>query len=116
MKFYIKNIPPKCKLKNTYPNLKYLNLGDIELDLNKNFTSKPITDKGLSAIAQSCHKLEYLNREFTEISICNIIYSCPMLKHLDLSFCKITDFTIGQIARLCLNLKYLDLEGCGNIR
>jgi Leucine Rich repeat len=98
-------------IADSYPNLKYLNLGDTELDLNKTFTSKPIADKGLSAIAQSCHKLEYLNisyrRELTEISICNIIYSCPMLQHLDLSFCNITDFTIGQIARLCLNLKYL---------
>ncbi|GET02682.1 hypothetical protein GLOIN_2v1787560 [Rhizophagus clarus] len=68
---------------DSYPNLKYLNLNDTELDLNKTFTFKPIADKDLSAIAH---------------------------------FCNITDFTIEQIACLYLNLKYLDLEGCSNIR
>ena len=53
--------------------------------------------------------------EFSEISICNIIRSCPRLQQLDLSYCVITDITIEEIARSCLNLKYLDLEGCYNI-
>ncbi|PKY54962.1 hypothetical protein RhiirA4_474097 [Rhizophagus irregularis] len=62
---------------------------------------------------------EYLNifirKEFSEISICNVIRSCPRLQQLDLSYCEITDITIKEIARSCLNLKYLDLEGCYNI-
>ena len=68
---------------------------------------------------RSCHKLEYLNisyrTEFTEISICNIIHSCPDLQHLNLTFCEITDITIKEIAKSCLNLKYLDLKECYNV-
>jgi hypothetical protein len=48
-------------------------------------------------------------------SICNVIRSCPRLQQLDLSFCQITDITIKEIAGSCLNLKYLNLEGCNNI-
>ncbi|PKB92671.1 hypothetical protein RhiirA5_443829, partial [Rhizophagus irregularis] len=73
-------------------------------------------DIGLTAIAELCHKLEYLNisnhTEFSEQSICNIIRSCPRLQHLYLGFCEITDITIKEIARSCLNIKYLNLEGC----
>ncbi|GBB90266.1 hypothetical protein RclHR1_17160006 [Rhizophagus clarus] len=46
----------------------------------------------------------------TETSICNAIHSCPNLQHLNLSFCGITDVTIKEISRLCLYLKYLNLE------
>ncbi|UZO24964.1 uncharacterized protein OCT59_017255 [Rhizophagus irregularis] len=42
-------------------------------------------------------------------------YNYNMLQQLDLSYCEITDITIKEIARSCLNLKYLDLEGCYNI-
>ncbi len=52
---------------------------------------------------------------FSEIIICNVICSCPRLQQLDLSYCEITDITIEEIARSCLNLKYLNLEGCNNI-
>ncbi|RGB37789.1 hypothetical protein C1646_756416 [Rhizophagus diaphanus] len=76
-------------------------------------------DKGLCAIAQSYHKLEYLNisrcTEFSKILICNVISSCPRLQHLDLSFCRITDITIKEIAGSSLNLKCLDLEVYCNI-
>ncbi|GET63771.1 hypothetical protein GLOIN_2v1786061 [Rhizophagus irregularis DAOM 181602=DAOM 197198] len=74
---------------------------------------------GLWRIVKSCHRLEYLNisnrREYSETSICNVIRSCPRLQQLDLSFCQITDITIKEIAGSCLNLKYLNLEGCNNI-
>src|SRR5436190_22950991 len=53
--------------------------------------------------------------EFSEISICNVIHSCPRLQQLDLGFCKITDVTIKEIVSSCLNLKYLDLKGCYKI-
>src|SRR5438477_3495299 len=50
------------------------------------FHAREVDDLGLWKIARSCHKLEYLNisyrTEFTEISICNIIHSCPDLQHL----------------------------------
>src|SRR5438034_1818185 len=76
-------------------------------------------DKGLCAIANSCHKLEYLNisnrTEFSEISTCNVIRSCPRLQQLDLGFCGISDITIEEIARSCPNLKYLNLRGCYKI-
>src|SRR5947199_7797681 len=100
-------------IAESYPNLEYLNISN----LGGGFRSE--NDIGLTAIANSCHKLECLNiskhTEFSEISICNIIRSCPKLRQLDLSYCVITDITIEEIARSCLNLKYLDLEGCYNI-
>ncbi|CAI2198117.1 8413_t:CDS:1, partial [Funneliformis geosporum] len=73
----------------------------------------------LTAIADSCHKLECLNisncTEFSEISICNIIRSCLRLQQFDIFFCEITDIIIKEIARSYLNLKYLNLEGYDNI-
>ncbi|RGB31871.1 hypothetical protein C1646_763603 [Rhizophagus diaphanus] len=64
---------------------------------------------GLTAIAELCYKLEYLNisnhTEFSEQSICNIICSCSRLQHLYLGFYEITDITIKEIARSCLNIK-----------
>ncbi|PKK59560.1 hypothetical protein RhiirC2_857296 [Rhizophagus irregularis] len=101
-------------IAESYPNLEYLNISA----LRNIFRSK--NDKGLTAIADSCHKLECLNisnrTEFSEISICNVIRSCPSLQQLNLSYCKITDITIEEIARSCPNLKYLNLRGCYIIR
>ena len=100
-------------IAESYPNLEYLNISALP----GSFRSE--NDIGLSAIAQSCHKLEYLNisirKEFSEISICNVIRSYPRFQQLDLSYCVITDITIEEIARSYLNLKYFDLEGCYNI-
>ncbi|RGB23807.1 hypothetical protein C1646_773979 [Rhizophagus diaphanus] len=104
------------RIAESYPNLKYLNLQKNEY-VSSNMGI--ITGEGLFAIARSCHKLEYLNishrTDICELSICKVICSCPRLQHLSLSFCKITDITIKEIASSCFNLKYLDLEGCGNI-
>src|ERR1041384_3110832 len=104
------------RIAESYSNLKYLNL---QKDMYVSCNMGIITGKGLYAIARSCHKLEYLNishrTDICEQSICNVIRSCPRLQHLSLSFCKITDITIKEIASSCFNLKYLDLEGCGNI-
>jgi len=104
------------RIAESYPNLKYLNLQKNEY-VSSNMGI--ITGEGLFAIARSCHKLEYLNishrTDICELSICNVIRSCPGLQHLSLSFCKITDITIKEIAGSCLNLKYLNLEGCNNI-
>ena len=78
-----------------------------------------ITGEGLYAIARSCHKLEYLNISHrTDIcgqSICNVIRSCSRFQQLDLSFIKLPDVTIEEIASSCLNLKYLNLKGCYKI-
>src|SRR6266498_3338704 len=96
-------------IAKSYPNLKYLNISN----LREEFRSK--NDIGLTAITNSCHKLECLNiskyTEFSEISIYNVIRSCPRLQHLDLSFSEISDITIEKIARSCSNLKYLNLRG-----
>ena len=93
----------------SYSNLKYLNISAL---YNRFW---PKNDIDLTAIANSCHKLEYLNisnrTEFSEISIYNVIRSCPRLQHLDLSFSEISDITIEKIARSCSNLKYLNLRG-----
>ncbi len=104
------------RIAESYPNLKYLNLQKDEyVSCNMGI----ITGEGLYAIARSCHKLEYLNISHrTDIcgqSICNVIRSCPRLQQLDLSYCKFTDVTIKEIASSCLNLKYLNLEGCYKI-
>src|SRR2546421_8813823 len=106
-------------IAGSYPNLKYLNLCN---DQSGNYVSlrvREVHDLGLWKIAQSCHKLEYLNisyrTEILEPSICNIIRSCPKLQHLSLRFCEISDMTIKEIACSCLNLKYLDLKECENI-
>ena len=100
-------------IAKSYPNLEYLNVSV----LRGGFKSE--NDIGLFAIAESYHRLEYLNisnrTEFSEISISNIIRSCPRLQHLDLSFCKISNITIKEIARSCLNLKFLNLRGCYNV-
>ena len=103
-------------IAESYPNLKYLNLQKDEyVSCNMGI----ITGEGLYAIARSCHKLEYLNISHRTYicgqSICSIIRSCPRLQQLDLSYCKITDMTIEEIASSCLNLKYLNLEGCYKI-
>ena len=100
-------------IAESYSNLEYFNISA----LLGSFRSE--NDIGLSAIAQLCHKLEYLNisirKEFSEISICNVIHYCPRLQQLDLSYCEITDITIKEIARSCLNLKFLNLRGCYKI-
>src|SRR5256714_1992968 len=107
------------RIAESYSNLKYLNL---QKDEYVSYNMGIITGEGLYAIARSCHKLEYLNISHrTDICgqlICNVIRSCPRLQQLDLSYCKITDVThvtIEEIASLCLNLKYLNLEGCYKI-
>ena len=104
------------RIAESYSNLKYLNLQkDIYVSCNMGI----ITGKGLYAIAWSYHKLEYLNishrTDICEQSICNVICSCPRFQQLDLSYCRITDTIIEEIVGSCLNLKYLNLEGCNNI-
>jgi hypothetical protein len=100
-------------IAESYPNLEYFDISTLHggFKIEKNI--------GLSAIANSCHKLECLyifgRTEFSEVSICNVIRSCPRFRQLDLSFCEITDITIEEIVRSCLNLKYLKLEGCYRI-
>ena len=44
-----------------------------------------------------------------------MLYVPIQLQHLNLSCCNITSMTIKEIARSCLNLKFLDLDGCENI-
>ena len=89
---------------------------DDRLDGFRSFRTREVDDGGLWRIAQSCHKLEYLNiayrTEISEDSICGIIRSCQKLQHLDISFCKISDMTIEEVVRSCLNLKYINLRGC----
>jgi hypothetical protein len=103
-------------ITGSYPNLKYLNLCDDQSGGFTSFRVREVDDGGLWRIAKTCHKLEYLNiayrTEITEHSICGIIRSSPKLRHLDISFCEITDMTIKEVARLCLNLKYINLRGC----
>ena len=104
------------RVAETYPNLKYLNLQKSRYECSN---GGKVTDKGLCAIARSCHKLEYLNischTEIIGISICDIIHSCPRLQHLEFSYCEFTNEIIKEIASSCLNLKYLKLEGCDNV-
>ena len=104
-------------IAGAYPNLKYLNLCDYADAYG--ILYQRFTNKGLLAISSSCHKLEYLNiylhTGITELTICDIIRSCPGLQHLDLSYCEVTNLVIEEIAHSCLNLKYLNLEGCDNV-
>ncbi|CAG8849959.1 34830_t:CDS:1, partial [Gigaspora margarita] len=90
------------------PNLKHFNI-----------SGNDIGDEVVEAVAGTCHELEYLDLGgcgfITQPSICNVIRSCPKLHHLDLGFCDITNEAIREIARSCLNLKFLGLEGCKNI-
>ncbi|PKK60253.1 hypothetical protein RhiirC2_793596 [Rhizophagus irregularis] len=106
-------------IAGSYPNLKYLNLCNDQSGNFRSFHAQEVDNGGLWRIAKSCHKLEYLNiayrTEITKHSIYSIIRFCLKFQHLSLSFCKITDITIKEIAGSCLNLKYLDLEGCYNI-
>ncbi|PKK58303.1 hypothetical protein RhiirC2_796538 [Rhizophagus irregularis] len=67
---------------------------------------------GLDAIANSCHKLEYLKisrcKEFSEIAIWNVIYSCLRIQQLHIFKCNIAYTTIEEIG-LYLKLKYFNL-------
>ncbi|RIA99535.1 hypothetical protein C1645_747052 [Glomus cerebriforme] len=55
------------RIAKSYSNLKYLNL-------RKRYDDRLITDKGLYAIANSCHKLEYLNISYhKEFSLFTVI-------------------------------------------
>ncbi|CAG8797686.1 11191_t:CDS:2, partial [Dentiscutata erythropus] len=86
-------------------NLKYFDI-----------SGNNIGDEVVEAVASTCHELEYLDLGgcgfITELSVCNVIRSCPKLQHLELGFCDISDKTIKEIACSCPNLKYLDLDGC----
>ncbi len=71
-----------------YPDLKYLNISARCFNFPRHIRHicrvRVKNDIGLCAIANSCHKLEYLNIshrvEFTEILICNVIHSYPRLQ------------------------------------
>src|SRR3954452_9581527 len=58
-------------LASSYPNLKYLNLCDDQSGSYVSLRVREVYDLGISAIANSCHKLECLNIsgriEFTKI-------------------------------------------------
>ena len=99
-------------IAKSYSNLKYLNISTLRQFRSKN-------DIGLIAIAESYQKLKYLNisnhTKFSEISICNIIRSCLRLQQLDLTYCKITNITIEEIARSYHILKYFNLRRCYKI-
>ncbi|CAG8823389.1 14742_t:CDS:2, partial [Gigaspora margarita] len=86
-------------------NLKYFDI-----------SGNDIGDKVVETVASICHKLEYLDFGgcgfITKPSVCNIIQLCPKFQHLELGFCNIFDKTIKEIACLCPNLKYLDLDSC----
>ncbi|PKC53799.1 RNI-like protein [Rhizophagus irregularis] len=90
------------------PNLRHLEIGGND-----------IGDEVTEALAYTCQKLEYLDLSgctfISELSICNVIRSCPKIQHLSLGCCNITSTTIKEIARSRPNLKFLDLEGCRNI-
>ncbi|CAI2197909.1 8315_t:CDS:2, partial [Funneliformis geosporum] len=85
-------------IASSYPNLKYLNLCNNQLGDFRSFRAREIDDG-----------------EITEHSICGIICFSSKLQHLNITFCEITDIIIKKIASSCLNLKYLNLEGCDNI-
>ncbi|GBB91682.1 hypothetical protein RclHR1_19040005 [Rhizophagus clarus] len=115
---FIRRLLPENKFEVRLDGLLLLSLDEIVEGLSpEQFKSE--SDIGLSAIANSCHKLEYLNISghtgFSEIIICNVICSYPRLQQLDLSYCEITDITIEEITRSCPNLKYLNLRGCYKI-
>ncbi|PKY36586.1 RNI-like protein, partial [Rhizophagus irregularis] len=115
----------------SYSNLRYLNLWDAEA----------ITDKGLCALAGSCHKLEHLNisycrnitdkslfviadnchdlqefhfaeaRRITDKSISCILNSCPNLRNLDISYSKGDVKDASMLIQRCLSIEYLDFAG-----
>ncbi|GES96451.1 hypothetical protein GLOIN_2v1774035 [Rhizophagus clarus] len=87
---------PSLSNKKIKANSKVVpKFGVLNISILHGFKSE--SDIGLSAIANSCHKLEYLN----------------ILGHT--SYCEITDITIKEIARSCPNLKYLNLRRCYKI-
>ncbi|CAG8485074.1 33403_t:CDS:2 [Gigaspora margarita] len=104
-----------------------LNLCTNLLSLDILSSRGKIKDAGI--LVQTHLKLEYLNFAYvmafwddslicgfiTKPLVCNVIQSCPKLQHHKLGFCNISDTTIKEIACSCLNLKYLNLEGCKNI-
>ncbi|PKK57335.1 hypothetical protein RhiirC2_858255, partial [Rhizophagus irregularis] len=124
-----------CCILNSCQNLQYLDFAGVmalqndalivaiiraspnlrHLDISHNDIGDEVTE----ALAHTCYKLEYLDLSsctfISELSICNVICSCPKIQHLSLGNCNITSKTIKEIAHSCLSLKSLDLEGCENI-
>ncbi|CAG8658679.1 2065_t:CDS:2, partial [Diversispora eburnea] len=99
-----------------------------------------ISDESICDIIYHCQKLKYLNIsgcqitklgiysdsniEHLDISTCNFIPESVInesirfyfkLQHLNLGYCNISNETIRKMICSCLNLKFLDLEGCENI-
>ena len=104
------------RIAESYPNLKYLNLGGYKIQTDRvtqfhHNGDRLITDKGLYAITNSCHKLEYLNissrKEFSEIAIWNVIHSCLRIQEFVIYECKISNTTIKEI-ELYLKIKYIN--------
>ncbi|CAI2188658.1 4272_t:CDS:2, partial [Funneliformis geosporum] len=91
-------------IAEAYPNLKYLNLWNIQA----------ITDKGLCVIAQSYRKLEFLYisycKDITDESLFEIAENCHLLQefHIAEAHC-ITDKSISYIINSCPNLQNLDI-------
>ena len=65
-------------IAESYPNLKYLNISalcndQLAIHILAGFQVRPINDKGLYAIAKTCHNLEYLNISH-RTAICELSY------------------------------------------
>lgn len=91
---------------NCLRKLKTLDLGEC-----------PVTDRGLSAIAQGCKRLSFLNLynciEISDVSVVEIVANNPKLKLLNLSGCvKITSKSVCAIGRNCPELTSLNLSRC----
>ncbi|CAI2186580.1 1240_t:CDS:2 [Funneliformis geosporum] len=120
------------QIAESYPNLKYLNLGGYDGD-------RLITDKVIWNVIHSCLriqefiiyeckvfnitikeielylKIKYINPGFSDKSLFVIVELYPNLRYLNLWNAQITDKGLYAIARSCYKLEYLNISYCRNI-
>ncbi|OWZ22082.1 hypothetical protein PHMEG_0003273 [Phytophthora megakarya] len=86
----------------------------ISLDIS--YTAA-ICDRGLAALGEGCHALQFLNLEglerLSDAGILHIVRGCKMLRLLSLKRChQLTNATLGHMGKYGVNLRTVNLSGC----
>ena len=53
--------------------------------------------------------------DITDAALAHIALHCPMLEHLDLSGCPVTNIGVSNLVRFCRHLHTLSLQKCDNL-
>jgi len=53
--------------------------------------------------------------DITDTALAHLAQHCPMLEHLDLSSCPVTDIGVSNLVRFCRHLRTLSLRKCHHL-